>query len=644
MDATHRTTESLGSENWTVEDARTLYGIEDWGGGFFELADSGHVQVRPTRDSAAIDLKVLVDELQERGIQLPILLRFSDILEQRLVEIHDAFGQAIDEYGYASSYQGVYPIKVNEQRQVIGSILAAGQDRRFGLEVGSKPELLSALGLLDDRDALMICNGYKDEEYIELALLGRQIGLNVVLVVEKFSELPLILSVADRLGVDPRLGLRVRLGSRGAGRWEESGGDRSKFGLGSVATMRAVNLLREKGKLDRLQLLHYHLGSQICSVASLRSAVREAARYYVELAGLGARLGYFDVGGGLAVDYDGSRTALESSANYSVQEYANTVVWELMGATKAAEVDPPILVSESGRALTAHHSVLVTNVLGVTEVPAEPLGSGDLSDAVPQLQELGSVYRSLDASNFQESYHDVREARTQLFEMFKLGMINLEWWGIAESYVWASLHRIWDLTRELDQVPDELAPLEFELSDIYFVNLSVFQSLPDSWAIDHVFPILPIHRLDEAPDRRAVLADITCDSDGKIDRFVDRAGVRRTLPLRSLREDEPYLLGFFLVGAYQEILGDLHNLFGDNNAVHVSWDAAAGTYRIDHVEDGDTVTEVLAYVQQSREELVGSLRRKVEAAVREQRLSIDKARYVVDFYRQGFEGYTYIEG
>jgi len=630
---------------WTRAEALEEYLVRDWGGGFFDVSEQGHAIVHPRRrPEESIDLKVLVDELQARGIQLPILLRLSDLLEERLIEIHSSFERAISEYGYRAGYRGVYPVKVNEHRHVVDAIVRAGRSRQFGLEAGSKPELLTVLGQMDVPDGLVICNGYKDEEFIELALLGRKVGIDVVLVVEKFSELPMILDIAERLGVEPSLGVRVRLSSRGAGKWQESGGDRSKFGLGSVAALRAVRHLAERDKLGCLTLLHFHLGSQICSVSPLRSALREAARYFIELTRLGAKPRFLDVGGGLAVDYDGSRTDFASSANYTVQEYANSVVWELMSALDEAGIDHPIIVSESGRALTAYHSVLLTNVLGVTAVADSLIELDPASASCTQLREIEEIHRGVCRENFQETYHDAKDLRMRLFEMFKLGMINLEQHAIGESYYGSILRRIRSFVRELDYVPEELAHLERELSDIYFVNMSVFQSLPDSWAIGQVFPILPIHRLDERPDRSAVLADITCDSDGKIDCFVGRQEVRETIPLHSLRPGEPYVLGIFLVGAYQEILGDLHNLFGDNNAVHISWDEDAETYRIDHVEDGDTVTEVLAYVQHARDELIGSMRRKVELALRKRRVSIEEARQIVDTYRAGFEGYTYMEG
>ncbi len=629
---------------WNVEQASELYHINEWGGGFFRINQAGNVQVSPTRDKeTAIDLKVLVDEVQKRGVQLPILFRFSDVLRERIGELHDCFQNAIDEFGYKSRYRGVYPIKVNQQSQVVESILSFGKLYHLGLEAGSKPELLTVMSLIDDPEALILCNGYKDEEFIELALLGKKLGKNVIIIVEKYSELKAVFESADRLNVRPGLGIRVRLSSRGAGRWEASGGDRAKFGLGAAEILKALDLIKKRGALDELKLLHYHLGSQVCSINTLKAALREAGRYYVELKKMGAGLQYFDCGGGLAVDYDGSRTNFFSSANYSLQEYANSVVNEIGTMCNDEEIDHPILVTESGRALTAYHSILVTNVLGVTKTASGNLAKPDLKDAPPQILELWDVYENLSVKTWQESWHDVQDMRQQLLNLFKLGYISLAWRAVGESIAASCLRKIQKVTRNAEYVPDELDVLERELADIYFCNFSIFQSLPDAWAIGQVFPIMPIHRLNEKPGRRAVLADVTCDSDGKIDKFVDLRDVKQTLPLHDFNESEDYLLGCFLVGAYQEILGDLHNLFGDNNAVQVSWDGVLKTYRIDHVEDGDTVTEVLNYVQQSRDALVNRFRKQLELSVRQKIVTIDESRIILEKYRDGFSGYTYLE-
>ncbi|MFQ5628765.1 MAG: biosynthetic arginine decarboxylase [bacterium] len=630
---------------WHIQDSIDLYQVNEWGGGFFRINGKGHVEVRPKRDEkAAIDLKVLIDEVQTRGIQLPILLRFSDILQERIRELHGSFENAIKEYNYQTHYQGVYPIKVNQQRHVVESIVKAGRKHHLGLEAGSKPELLTVMSILDDPDALIVCNGYKDEKFLQLALLGCKLGMKIIIVIEKFSEIEKLLALAKSLGVAPMIGLRVKLSSKGAGRWEASGGDRAKFGLGAFEILETIKLLRKNRRLENLQLLHYHLGSQICSVSTLRAALREAGRYFVELQKLGANLQYFDIGGGLAVDYDGSRTNFHSSANYSMQEYANTVVYEIMQICDENDVVHPVIVSESGRAITAYHSVLVTNALGVAAMPVARNAKPNLQNAPSQIDDLWDIYNAITTKNFQESYHDVLDMREQLLDLFKLGYIGLQWRAVGESLVGACLQKIFQITRRSDYVPEELQKLERDLADIYFCNLSIFQSLPDSWAVGHIFPIMPIHRLNEKPGHNAVLADITCDSDGKIDKFAELRDVRPTLAVHPFKASEEYVLGFFLVGAYQEILGDLHNLFGDNNAVHISWDDEDETYSIDHVEYGDTVTEVLNYVQQSSEKLINRFRAKVERSVRRKQVSISDSREILDIYRSGFDGYTYMEG
>ncbi len=629
--------------SWSVRKAEKLYNISHWGGGFFHVNDEGHVEVWPRRSrEQVIDLKKLVDELEERGIQLPILLRFSDILRERMHEINHCFARSIKEFDYTAPYRGVYPIKVNQQKHVVQSIVSAGREFHYGLEAGSKPELLTVLSLIDDPEALLVCNGYKDEEYVELALLGRKLGINVVLVVEKYSELETIFAVAERLNVRPVMGIRARLAARGSGRWKASGGDRSKFGLSSVEIMKAMHALRERECLDCLQLLHYHIGSQINAISPLRDSLREAGRFYVELRKMGAGLRYLDVGGGLAVDYDGSRTNSNSSANYSVQEYTNTVVYEIATICNSEGIEHPTLVSEAGRALTAFHSVLVTNVLDVVEVPSNGVPECDWEKAPAQVLDLRETCEEISLRNFQEAWHDVNYARRQVLDLFSFGHLSLEWRAVAESIYWTALHKIWEISRRAPYLPEELENLECELSDMYFCNMSIFQSLPDSWAIDQIFPIMPLQNLHIEPDRKAVLVDISCDSDGKIDKFGDLQTIRRTLPLHRFN-GEPYLIGFFLIGAYQEILGDLHNLFGDNNAVHIAWDDETGSYSVEHVEEGDTVTEVLNYVQHNRDELISRFREKTELAVRHKKIDFSEARHIIRMYRDGFDGYTYME-
>lgn len=629
---------------WKTQDSVDFYNVNQWGANFFSVNAAGHIEVYPTGDAnRAVDLKILADEIQQRGIQLPLLIRFSDILRTRIKNLCESFQNAIQEYNYQAVYRGVYPIKVNQQRQVVATIVDAGQPYHFGLEAGSKPELLTTVATLKDPEALIVCNGYKDEEYIELALLARRVGKNVILVVEKLNELELIAQLAEKLQVVPSIGMRLRLSAKGSGRWEASGGDRSKFGLGSVELLQAVEWLKARNMLDSLQLLHYHLGSQITAIRNVKDALREAARYYVELKKMGAPLTYFDVGGGLAIDYDGSRTNFAASANYSMQEYANDVVYQIMSTCDEAKVDHPIIVSESGRAITAHHSILIVNVLGLTEFqPIEPTAP-TAENTPPLVKDLWESYQSLSRKNFQEVYHDIQHSREQLLNMFSLGYIDLPWRAYAEGIYWAANYKIFRLAREGNYVPDELEGLEKSLADIYFCNFSLFQSLPDNWAIDQIFPIMPIHRLEEKPTRSAILADITCDSDGCIDRFVDLRNIKDVLGLHPWKEKEDYLIGIFLVGAYQEILGDLHNLFGDNNVVQIALDGEKNVYKIEHVEYGDSVSEVLAYVQQSKDDLISEFRQSVEQAVRAGNCTLEEARHILETYRSGFEGYTYME-
>jgi arginine decarboxylase len=627
---------------WTVEDSLDLYSIRQWGNGYFSVNEKGNLIAQPGGPGAdAVDLKELVEEVRQRGIAPPLLIRFSQILAARVVELNEAFRRAIQEYGYQGTYRGVFPIKVNQERYVVERLLEAGRPYNFGLEAGSKPELLAVLGMLEDEDAVVICNGYKDEEYIETALLGSKLGRRIILVVEKFSELPLIAEVGVRTGVRPRLGIRARLAARGAGHWEASGGDRSKFGLGARGLYQAINFLREHDLLDRLELLHFHLGSQIASIRNVKEALREAVRTYCELYKLGAPLGLLDVGGGLGIDYDGSQTNFSSSMNYTMQEYANDIVFGTMELCDADGVPHPTLVSESGRALVAHHAVLVTDVLGVGEftVGTQP---ETLPEGMPApVRHLFEAYREVSRKNLLETYHDAVGYRDEVLSLYNLDHLNLAQRVIAEDLFWALSQKILKMVRELPEVPEELEGLERSLSDTYFCNFSVFQSLPDSWAIDQLFPVLPIHRLNEEPARRGVLADITCDSDGKIDRFIDRRDVKSVLELHALR-DEDYYLGVFLVGAYQEILGDLHNLFGDTNTLHVTL-GEGGVYHIDHVLTGDTVTDVLKYVSYDRDDLISSVRRFAEIALRARRITLEDSRQLLQVYEKGLAGYTYLE-
>ncbi len=630
------------TRRWTPADSVELYNIRGWGNDFFAVGGDGHMLVHPAGPAkTALDLKALVDEVRERGIGLPLLIRFSEIIQSRVVQLNEAFRKAIKEYGYKSAYRGVYPIKVNQDRYLVERLVEYGRPYHFGLEAGSKPELLAVMALLDDEDALIICNGYKDEEYIETALLASRLGLHVILVVEKPSELPLIRDIALRLGIRPRIGIRSRLSTRGSGHWEASGGDRSKFGLSGRDMLNAVTFLRENDMLDTFELLHFHLGSQISSIRSVKDGLREAAHVYINLVKLGAPLGFLDVGGGLGVDYDGSQTNFTSSLNYTLQEYANDIVFGVMEVCDAHGVAHPNIVSESGRATVAHHAVLVIDVLGVSEFAVGTLPKQLPPETAPPLRRLFDTWREVSRKNVLESYHDAIADRDEALTLFSLGHLSLEDRGLAEELFWAICQKVLKISRTLPETPEDLEGLERALADTYFCNFSVFQSLPDSWAIDQLFPIVPIHRLDEEPLNRAVLADITCDSDGKIDHFIDRRDVKDVLELHEFR-DEPYYLGAFLVGAYQEILGDLHNLFGDTNTVHVSLNDEGG-YRIDGVVAGDTVTDVLRYVRYSRDHLVAKVRQAAETALRAKRMTIEESRHLLRRYEEGLSGYTYLE-
>jgi arginine decarboxylase len=629
------------SERWTTTDAAELYDVSAWGKGYFSVGENGQVMVHPAKDPLRrIDLKKLVDTLVLRGIQLPILIRFGEILKHRLGEVHQAFQNAIAEHGYQGSYSCVYPIKVNQQKQVVEEVFQFGRPYRFGLEAGSKPELLAVLAVADNETPI-ICNGFKDDEYIEMVLLASKIGRQIIPVVEKYTELDLIIKYSARVGVRPRIGLRVKLASRGSGRWKSSGGYRSKFGLTVSEALRALEQMKQLGMEDSIEVLHFHLGSQITNIRQIKGAVIEGARIFVELKRAGAGLRYMDVGGGLGIDYDGSQTDFESSVNYSLQEYANDVVYHIQNVCDEAEVPHPTIISESGRAITAYHSVLVFNVLGVsgfgeTEVPQE-VGE----DWEQPLVDLHQAYRSLSAKNLLESFHDAQQSLDSALNLFSLGYLPLQQRSLAENLYWAICRRIYRMARDFEYFPEDLEGLESMLSDTYFCNFSLFQSMPDSWAVKQLFPIMPIHRLDQEPSRHAVLGDISCDSDGKIDQFIDRRDVKKTLPLHPFN-GEPYYLGAFLVGAYQEILGDLHNLFGDTNAVHVSL-SESGDPVLEAVIQGDTVREVLDYVQFNSKTMLEEFRRDVETAVRDGKIGYEESGRLLRFYEEGLGGYTYLE-
>ena len=641
---------------WTPADAALLYGTGRWGGGYVSVDHHGHVRVHPHGDasnSPGIDLPELVEELRRRDVATPVLLRFPDIIDHRMSGIAAAFASAIAEFDYAGSYRGVYPIKVNQQRHVVEDLVAYGREHGFGLEAGSKPELLAVLALVDDPDTLVICNGFKDARFIEAVVLAQKVGRNVVPVVEKFSELRTIIEQAAVHGLRPKIGVRIKLASAGSGRWHTSGGERSKFGLFVNEVLDMVELLRQHDLLDGLTLVHFHLGSQINDMRALKAAIVEGARLYAGLLDLGAGLRYLDVGGGLGVDYDGTASRNDSSVNYTLQEYANNVVFHIGEVCRDAGVNAPVIVTEAGRAMVAHHSVLVTDVAGWSnrgDTPAPPqLNVGELAALPGPVQTLYESLEALDAANLREYLHDAEVARDQARSLFSLGYCSLTQRGLAERLFAAICTKAAGLAATLDDVPDEVVQLTAPPESIYFCNFSVFQSAPDSWAIGQLFPVMPIHRLDERPMHRGVLADITCDSDGKIDRFVapphTPEGYAQTLPLHApppaAEGADRYLLGVFMVGAYQETLGDLHNLFGDTNAVHVTVDDA-GRPCINEVVEGDTASQVLSYVQFDPAQLRRRFRAGLEAAVRDRRIDLEEANTLRRFYEDSLNGYTYL--
>jgi len=628
---------------WATSDAAELYEIERWGKGYFSIDESGHVLVHPTKEPArSIDLKQLADNLQARGIGLPVLIRFCDILRHRLTDIYSAFQAAIAQNQYEGKYCCVYPIKVNQQRQVVEEVLQFGKPYGFGLEAGSKPELLAVVALAGNETPI-ICNGFKDAEFIEMAMLAQKIGRRIIPVVEKYTELGLVLKYAEKVGVRPVIGMRVKLASRGGGRWQSSGGYRSKFGLTVAEILRGLDELRARGMEDCFKLLHFHLGSQIPNIRIVKAALNEAARVYAELAKQGAGLEYLDVGGGLGVDYDGSQTNFESSVNYTLEEYANDVVYHIQTVCDDAGVKHPTIVSESGRAVVAYHSVLIFNVLGVSGFTEGAIPSSEDVDHLEQpIIDLLETYQHLAVRNALESYHDAQQALDMALNLFSGGYLPLDQRCQAENLFWAICAKLRRLVQQMDDVPEDLQGLDETLADTYFCNFSLFQSIPDSWAIKQLFPVMPIHGLNKPPTSHAVLGDITCDSDGKIDQFIDRRDVKRTLPLHAFT-GEPYYLGVFLVGAYQEILGDLHNLLGDTHAVHVSLDEQGGVV-LDALIKGDTVRQVLDYVEFEANALAGKLRADVEVAVREGRINFEESRHLLEFYEDGLQGYTYLEG
>jgi len=644
---TEKSPRGIRSKRWTAEDSAELYQVGAWGQGYFGVSAEGHVVVRPhATPDVEIDLLEVVEGLRERDLSAPLLIRFSEVLAHRLRTLRDAFQSAIDENAFEGRYVAVYPIKVNQQRPVVEEVYRFGTDYDFGLEVGSKPELLAVMAMTEESpQRLIVCNGFKDDSYIEAVILSTKLGRNIIPVVENFSELKLLLKHADRYGVKPKIGVRVKLASQGAGRWRDSAGEKSKFGLFVSEVLEMVELLTAHGMLDCLKLVHCHTGSQIQDIRRLKEAIGELGHIYAELVRLGVGIEYVDVGGGLGVDYDGSQTNFPSSMNYTIQEYANEVVYRIASVCSDREVPHPTIISESGRAMAAYQSVLVVNVLGAAGPRTTYSASVDVADDedLPQpIRDLVDAYASVHERTLVEAYHDAVQGREQALNLFNLGYLSLELRGLAEQLFWATCARVADVAGRLDEPPEELAELEEILSETYFCNFSLFQSLPDSWAIGQMFPIMPIHRLDEEPTHRAVLADMTCDSDGKIDRFVDVRDVKKSLELHDLRAGEDYYLAVFLVGAYQETLGDLHNLFGDTHVIHIGLHEQGG-WSIDEFVKGDTAREVLGYMQYRVDGLYPRLVRDCESAVRAGRMTLPETRTLLRFYQNALDGYTYLE-
>ncbi len=628
---------------WTIDEAREHYNIKGWGAGYFDINSKGNIVVHPDQKSTHyIDLKELVDDIQSKGYSLPVLIRFSDILKASIANLANSFQNSIEEYGYEGQYHGVYPIKVNQQRQVVEEIVKFGQPFNIGLEAGSKPELHAILAILDNPEALLVCNGYKDEAFIRLALMSQKLGKRVFIVVEKLDELALIDKVAKELGVQPNIGLRIKLVTAGQGRWSSSTGEYSKFGLNTMELMEALEIAKSKNILDCVKLIHFHLGSQITNIRRIKDSLKEVGRFYSELMKFGCNIQYIDVGGGLGIDYDGSRSTFASSTNYSVQEYANDVVYHLLEICKAEDLPHPNIISESGRAMTAHHSILVVNVLDVTTFPewSEQIEIAD--DAPEVVKEVFDVLDSTSNKNLIESWHDAVHLKDEAQNQFLLGLISLTDRAMAERIYWGICRKIEKLSSRLKFLPDDIRSLKTKLADKYFCNFSVFQSVPDSWAIDQVFPVVPLNRLNEEPDRDATLEDLTCDSDGRIDTFIGtHGGTENTLRVHSLQPGETYSLCIFLTGAYQEILGDLHNLFGDTNTVHVAL-KEDGSLNYEQIIEGEDVTDVLDYVQFSADELAGRIDGFLIGCVQRGVVTQKEADDFLALYKAGLDGYTYL--
>jgi arginine decarboxylase len=627
---------------WRIEDSEELYNIKGWGRNYFSINDKGHVMVTPRQGYASVDLKEIMDELKVRDVSAPVLLRFPDILDNRIEKISNCFKEAAKEYDYKGNSYMIYPIKVNQMRPVVEEIVSYGKKFNIGLEAGSKPELHAVLATNIAENALIICNGYKDESYIELALLAHKMGRRIYLVVEKLNELKLIADISKRLKIKPNVGIRIKLSSTGSGKWSESGGDQSKFGLNSSELLEALDFMERRDMKDCLKLIHFHIGSQINKIRVIKNALREVTQFYVQLCNMGFAISFIDIGGGLGVDYDGTRSSSsESSMNYSIQEYANDAVSAIVDACQKHDLPHPNVITESGRSLTAHHSVLIFEVLETTQLPVWKDNMELEADAHELSRELYNIWDKLDQQRLFESWHDALQIREEALDRFSLGLLDLRTRAEIEKLFWSIAREVGEIAASMKHVPEELRKISKMIPDKYFCNFSLFQSLPDSWAIDQIFPIIPISRLDEKPTRTCTLQDMTCDSDGKIASFIAPQGTASSLPVHPLRQGEPYYLGVFLVGAYQEILGDMHNLFGDTNAVHI--DVYKDRYEIDQVIEGETVDEVLDYVQFSAKKLVRNVEAWVTASMKAGTISPEEGRNFISTYRSGLFGYTYLE-
>ncbi|MFQ5698360.1 MAG: biosynthetic arginine decarboxylase [Myxococcota bacterium] len=628
--------------DWAPERSAELYGIPRWGGGYFDVSDAGHLCVRPHGPQGpAVDLFGLVGELRRRGHPTPLVIRFSDLLERRVQDLSAAFERARSELGYTGQHRMVYPLKVNQQRQVVEELVESGRACRLGLEAGSKAELLVALAMLDNPEGLIVCNGYKDRGYLETALLAQRLGRHPVIVLDRPHELEILLKVSGELGIRPHVGVRTRLSARGAGKWSDSTGDRSKFGLAASEIVELVRRLRSADLLDRLEMLHFHIGSQITDIRAHQEALREATRVLVGLARLGARIAHLNVGGGLGIDYDGSQSSRESSINYSEAEYARDVVATTAEACSAAGIPAPDLVTEAGRALVAHASILAFDVLDVDQVPGAELPQPALPDEHKVIRELGQVLEGIEPARVRQAHHRAVALKEEATSLFTLGYLDLEQRARAEALFWSCERAIAHALREVERVPEELRGIERELADIYYGNFSVFQSIPDSWAVGQLFPIVPLHRLDEEPTRRGVLVDLTCDSDGRVDRFIGAEAPAGVLPLHA-PDGRRYELGVFLVGAYQETLGELHNLFGDTAVVHVQVDADGG-YRIDRILEAESVERVLGFCDFERPALTERVRQAIEVALRERAITLEESALLRRRYAEALAGFTYLE-